>query len=336
MDYYLGKEANVELKTLFKNVALEQEYNEWNKIHDKVFERMLIVGEDPYKFIGELMAASEFDYTKEEDRIFADNIKRALFYVKKIYDDRRKICEQMYHENTSSKKVEIINALYFTTVQNYETTNIVHSILQHVATIGMVVWGAYDTFDMQSWYDLSEALANRYTIEDVYLYFTLWRLTKEKKHIKKALKAADRFIIQYMYAFADMPGASTIREQVENRKIVDKLAIIISKFLISTKGAEIVFEKATENGVWSDECYVKEINSSNMITSGCSYYNILITGFFFGEKGEEYVKDKAMLHNTYNVLCKANDILLILCEMARIFDEFSEEEKKGILHLLSM
>lgn len=336
MDYYLGETANKEVvicfsNTIYKENTLEYYYKEWFENNGLKFETMMLVPEDPFSSDTEgIVAVEKFDPSQTDDVCMADNINRAVFFLSELYDDRKRICEMIYLENIPEKKKELLEKNYYSDFQMFNTSHIVYKIINNAAVLGMVLED-FDVIDAHVFFELSDALANRYTVEDAYIGFSLWRLSGEKKHIKSTLRAVDNFVIQYMYPFADMPGARNILNPITTGKIYERLAIISSKFMVSSVAAEIVYTKASKSGVWNEELYANETDDNRIIQRTVSSYSLLIAKFLYGEKDEQFIKDRVFLSNLYKVLCKGNDVLLILCEIARIMDDFDENEKKRYL-----
>ena len=331
MDGFSYNSVNVQLVELFNESqidgeSLEKIYIREADSNDHKYQKMMLVPENPLEDMDIGIVAEPIDYQNEEDSLLVDNVNRALFYIRKVYFGRQDICEKMYLEKLPDHKREIILNEYFSGLQDFKSTNIVYEVLQQAASLGMVLWNDFECVDLYNWFELADSLAERYSVEDVYLYFSLWRLTAEKKYMNKTIKAADEFFVQYLYVFSQMPGASKLIERVHDGKIFERLAIVISKFLIAIKGTKILYSRAMDYGTWSEDRFVKAIDDETIITRNSSFYSLLLLRALNPDKDDEYIKDFISLSNVYRALVKANDILIIFTEILRMFYEFDDAE----------
>lgn len=313
---YFGRETKENLQREFSEIIVNNEnmemlYGAWAINYGHRFEKMILVSEDPFLSPSNgVLAAEQFDYLKEEDVWLAEIIDRVYFYVMYLNQERKAICKKIYQDISSSAKIEMIKENYLKGVQDFSDESAVYKVIKECAELGMVLYDT-DALDMHAVFELANALAYRYTPEDAYIYFSLWRLTKEKKYLKRTLSVADRYLTENMYALLELVGGNLL-DPVSGMKIHSRLAIIISKFEICEKAAEVIYKNAEADGTWKEEFFVSETDDDAIIERTTSLYTLLLTKMLWNEKGEDYAKNKASLSVTYRAMCKGMDILLIM------------------------
>lgn len=331
MSEYLTEELNEELKAFYQQEdndgkTLETDYQEWLLANDHKYSQMVTIASDPFEAPEGGVTIAKFDYSLSEDEALADSINRAVFYLQTVVKRKRDICERLYFRRIKDDVVDKIILEHYLETTGFNGDNAVCDVISQYAAMGMVVWNSTTTVDAVAWYDLADALAEGYAIEDIYINYKLWHIIGEKRYLKKVLQAADKYIVNYLTAMVHPHAIAKVEEPIKNRKTIERLALLMSKILMVTEGAKMVYKNAQKYGDWSKEDFVQEIDDDVLLTKTTSFFGLLMARMYYYDKDEEYVKNRVLLLSSYRALCKANDLIQILVSIAEELNGLSENE----------
>lgn len=181
----------------------------------------------------------------------------------------------------------------------------------------------YDALEL---FDQFEALVLGYTIQNIYIHFTKWRIINSLSEYTYVLDKMNLFIQSYLYAFSEAPcnGAENLMRPLDMKNPLEKYLFLTSKFYIIVRLAKYVYESATEKGDWENSFFEKKLYDDKYPSKSNSYFKLTRT---FISNISRNPNDTISLWNGYVALAKGLDLLAMLGDIIYILKEMSPEEK---------
>lgn len=300
-----------------------EEYEQWRSLDSNQFDSLLeIVNPLDLNNAGN---KHNFDLSDPEDVLDLDVYCMSAFLSERLLKSARQTFCDLRREKNRTNKLQIIKR-YFELVDSiFQSQELAGGILtlHDCAEKKMVLAGKRSLDFYVSFFSLKENLRKRST-ESLYMLFTYWRITKEKKDLKPLISSLVDYIQTYFDDFDKDPDMH-LYYPLEGLISIKKLIVIehwLEHIAFHTDG---IFEKYKElKWLAPTDIMVDEIIETNQISN----YEMLLYRQVFSTDDAETVQKKAVCNHGYGVWIKTVDVMHIVCDIFQVLYGFSDEELK--------
>jgi len=299
-------------------------YNNWNSLPENHFQNLLridnpfniIVNGDAIIFDGETIY---FDIDNN-GRMAIENIKKAIFIANEFYLKEHFVIEASYKKSNPDDKLKIIKD-YFEFIDNkIRDIDVMcaYKILADASEQQYVLDGPFRQLDIYKYFYMLHEIIYKYSIETVYLLYTLWRITKDKKDLKRFLESAGAYITTNFESFSEIYKEMHFDIKIENL-IIEKKINIICFWLYHI--ADIVDDLMDQYSKMNWITPRDRILDLEIITTQISRFEMFQKNFIYYNLDEKTVTKRAFAEHGYSLWVKSVDLFHMCKDVLRILNQ---------------
>lgn len=243
-----------------------------------------------------------------------------LFFKEALIKSKKSVLNGIIGNNNYNPdtKIELIRK-YQEDIKNLNIQkSLVFKLTKNAVAQDIVIFTEKKNHDLLEIYDFFSDTANFTSIEDIYINFTLWRLTRNKYDFDTLINRIDEYFKLNLYTYQNSPIANDLYKSIDNYSDEEKINLFIYRFIIIIELANQVFSKFYKFG------WIKKFKNSfsleacYTITKAHSKYAIMNSYLSFNDSKNAIDITGAI--NGYYQLIKALDLLQIIGDLSRLYD----------------
>lgn len=295
-------------------------YEQWRNDDCHQFDGLLSIS-DSFKIhvAGDAMPLNQTD---ENCVLFFETISLSAFLSEALQVYTHKIVERVCKERNSERKVSEIDE-YFAFIERCRDS---HELAPAVVILNgcaeqQEILYAKSSIDLHISYWTLLELYQSYSVAAIYLRFTRWRISQERRDLKKLVDAFVQYIRAYFYDYDNNPDMH-LNYPLDGLITIKKLAIIQHWIELITFRTEGIISEYKKRG-WL--LPVDLLVDRYILVNRISKYEMLQYKLVFCEDDDNTVRQKAICNHGYGVWIKTTDVVFIICDVARILYENANE-----------
>ena len=324
-EHALNKKNLALLKNGLNSISLDgnwlEKYKAWRTEEENSFDALLEM-KDSFNLdlAGDAVSLESDDGDCDS---FFDFICLAAFFSDEVKRHTHRIVGKVVEERNPERKIRIIEE-YFNFISDCIDNSDLASVIPTLYECGKQqnVLHAKKSIDLQINYINLIEVYRGYSVECIYLLFTLWRLNQNKKTLKKLIAGIAEYIQVYFEEYNKDPDMH-LNYPLEGLTTIKKLSVIshwMEYIAFHTRG--IFEEYKKRDWLLPVDVLVDDFSLINQITK----YEMLRYSIVFTGDNKKTVIQKAICNHNYGVWIKTTDIFSIAYEVTRILYELSDSE----------
>lgn len=311
------------LKDINVNSNWLELYQEWESSDKNQFTHLLAITDS----FNPSCAGDSYVYdTSDESHMRdLDVMKMSVFLSEHLRSITSEVFLQVKRERNKEKKLYLIER-YFSMVDGIVSSKKLAGCivtLNEAAEKQMVLQGDRAVDLYVAFYSLRENLRKRST-ESLYLLFTYWRITHNKKDLKVLVSSLIDYVQTYFDDFDRDPDMH-LYYPLDGLMIVKKLAVISHWLELIAFHTNGIFEKYKELE-WL--CPVDRMTDDIIGTNQISKFEMLQYKRIFMDDDNETVRKKAVCNHGYAIWIKTVDVMHIVCDIFQVLYHSTDEDLK--------
>ncbi len=252
-------------------------------------------------------------------------IKQMSFFVfERFRKHERSTVESIYLEKNPDNKVKNIKA-YFDSIYEYaKNLDSLHTLaeLDHLSKINtVIIFNERGAKELYPRYILFEQMLRRRSVEAIYLLYTLWRITKEKKYYKKLIISIEKYIKDNFSIYDNDPHMK-LSISLQNVHFTERLRVI-AHWLTRIASISIDRFELYESKGWIVKTnYIAE---NNIVIPWVSPYQLYMVGKVLKGEKKEIICQKATAYYAHNFCVKSIDVFTVFKDIFRILLNYDDE-----------
>ncbi len=330
-----SKEAIVKIKHMQSNIQnglnsinlngnLLLQYEKWKTQSSNSFDSLLYIS-NPFN-LNNPGERQYFDETDPDQLVDLELIRMSVFLSESLIEYENSIFDMITKEKNKQNKIDIINSysLKIQEILNSFELSACTVILKEFADKQAVLYGEGRRIDIyKSFFSLTEILGKR-TLNAIFISFTNWRLTKDKRYFKSLIDSIVDYIQTYYYSYNEDPNLQ-LYQNMDGFLPIKKLQTVygwIKLIAFHTEGIFTEYQKKK----W---LYPLDVLVDNtIITNQISKHSMWMYKTIFQKDDNKTVKQKAKCYQSYGIWIKTTDLIYIVANIFQILSELSEDEIK--------
>ena len=274
-----------------------------------------------------------FDYSDRDCPLLVELIKMSFFLCYAFKEHEQKTVSKTYKEKNPKEKNRIISDYFKFVAECLKKPgiNIAVILLDRESDRESVFYSSTRYFDSVVQFDALREIFRIETTEAIYLRFTQWRLTNDKKTFKQLLGQIDAYLKHYFYAYEEGNPELGLSKSIEGLPVNRKLEIISNWMKMIVIYTEGIFEEyRNRNWLNSSDQMMDQFHVPNRFSK------FLLLDFKRCNQNDDNttVQQKAICAISYIIWVKTADVITIFCDIFRILEKYPEQDLKrmGLTH----
>lgn len=295
-------------------------YEEWINDDSLHFDAILDIEDS---FNGDLAGHStQFEDSNPECVLFFENVFMSVFFSKTLAEYQHSTVEKVCNEKNPNKKLEILDE-FFSFVDKLKTDfelSPIIVILNELTHSQSILHGT-KTVDLHTSFITLFEIFNQYSVESIYLQYTLWRLTLKTDVLKSLIGSIAQYVKKYFYDYDNDPDMK-LQLSMDGLRIFQKLKLIEHWFELIAYHTRGIFEEYKKRD-WLIP--IDQLVDQFSFVDQISKYEMLRYKLLFHNDDNTVVRQKAVCNHSYGVWIKSTDVIYIFCDVARLLYDHNEK-----------
>ena len=324
MDFNQLKENYTLFLEGFQSIGAEhgwvEEYDHWKKENQYNAIKRYI---DP---LNPVIAGDIYFKTNEPECVLLfETITLSIFYSHVMQKYEKETLERVYKEKLPERKIQLCEAyIDFVNLCKNDQRMALATVLLHELSVSHVFMRcdkrSNDTDTYLYFMSLME-IYKGYSVGSIYLQFTYWRITQEKKHLRRLTASLISYFQSYFTDFDKDPDLQ-LNYPMEGMTIVKKLTLIGHWVEVIKYHTEQLFEEYKKRK-WLVPLDI--LTDGHLILPTFSSGELLKFKLLFEREENNTVIQIAVCNHRYAVWIKTTDVIQVYCEIIRMLYYCSED-----------